>query len=705
MDPQLAKPRLDIPDTDETPQHLIARLDSDGVASFTSAMDANVGPTQSPRGTTNGVKKDGISHDKGFSSSDSSERSSVPSSDEDYDALEVDPSTMIAGAKGGGYSNGERPSSARRRSASSMLEQRNGTHQDSPAGSPSPLMGKSGQHARSISIKLEKTDRKGKYTLRADDYEIRDILRRTLLTEGAVAEAKKRRRQFRDLVFTRQFTAFDRQNPASADSPFHGFFTLFWLGTTLLILKVAAENWRDYGSVFGRKQILGIMFHHDVILLGVTDGLMCGATSFGFFLQRTILKGWLSWNKQGWILQNVWQACFLAGTLSWAWYRDWSWTHEIFIVLHCLVMLMKQHSYAFYNGYLSELYKRRELFKRKLKQLEDIEPAPSPSVSTPRKSFETSPSAGLSHRRRSITSRSTSNLHKEQTEVATVAAALESGAPLDIDQVDAFERIIKEEIEELTEELNGKCESGETPYPRNLTLQNWAEWTILPTLVYELEYPRQESINWFYVAEKTVATFGCIGVMIIVSEAFMFPPIIRMVEMRQNGVSLEERLHEFPWLLSDLLFPFMMEYMLSWYVIWECVLNVLAEVTRFADRGFYADWWNSTSWDQFARDWNRPVHNFLLRHVYHSSISALQVSKPTATLMTFFLSACVHELVMWSIFKKLRGYLMVMQMMQLPLVVLSRTKLLRERKLLGNVIFWLGIFTGPTLLCSLYVII
>lgn len=53
----------------------------------------------------------------------------------------------------------------------------------------------------------------------------------------------------------------------------------------------------------------------------------------------------------------------------------------------------------------------------------------------------------------------------------------------------------------------------------------------------------------------------------------------------------------------------------------------------------------SQTWDQFARDWNKPVHNFLLRHVYHSSISAYQVSKPTATLITFFLSACVHELV------------------------------------------------------------
>lgn len=152
--------------------------------------------------------------------------------------------------------------------------------------------------------------------------------------------------------------------------------------------------------------------------------------------------------------------------------------------------------------------------------------------------------------------------------------------------------------------------------------------------------------------------------------------VIQCNEMKEAGLTLFERLERFPWILSDLIFPFMMEYMMvchlspappqtpslkslrqTWYVIWECILNVLAEVTYFADRGFYADWWNSVSWDQYARDWNRPVHNFLLRHVYHSSISSMKVNKYTATLITFFLSALVHELVMWCLFKKLRGYL------------------------------------------------
>ncbi len=247
-----------------------------------------------------------------------------------------------------------------------------------------------------------------------------------------------------------------------------------------------------------------------------------------------------------------------------------------------------------------------------------------------------------------------------------IAAAIDSGEPLDEEQVRVFERMIKWEVEALADELKGKATLSSRAYPSNLTLTNHYEWIVLPTLVYELEYPRSESINWYYAAEKLTACFGVIFVMIMVSQAFIYPVVMETVRMKEVGMPMAERFKAFPWLLLDLIFPFLMEYLMAWYLIWETILNFLAELTYFADRNFYAAWWNSVSWDMFARDWNRPVHNFLLRHVYHSSISAMKVDKHTATLITFFLSACVHELVMWCIFKKLRGFLLALQMFQLP---------------------------------------
>jgi sterol O-acyltransferase len=365
------------------------------------------------------------------------------------------------------------------------------------------------------------------------------------------------------------------------------------------------------------------------------------------------------------IVWQVWQTVFIAGVVGFTMWREWPWTHTVFFVLHGLVMLMKQHSYAFYNGHLSSVYKQRARLLAKLRQLERISPVTSPSATAPPVcDIETShlakaPSA--EERRQSLPSPD-----EKMPDVARIVAAIDSGEPLDEGQVGVFKAVLWWEVDALSDELRGKSTQPGREYPNNLSLRNHYEYIVLPTVVYELEYPRSESINWYYAAEKAAACFGIIFVMIMISQAFIYPVVMDTVRMKEEGVPLAGRFQQFPWMLLDLIFPFMMEYLLTWYLIWETILNFLAELTYFADRGFYDAWWNCVSWDQFARDWNRPVHNFLLRHVYHSSISAMRVDKHTATLITFFLSACVHELVMWCIFKKLRGYLLVLQMCQLP---------------------------------------
>ncbi|KAI2606102.1 MBOAT-domain-containing protein [Hypoxylon fragiforme] len=510
------------------------------------------------------------------------------------------------------------------------------------------------------------------------------------------------------MVFTRQFSTFDRQNQDAAKSPFHGFYVLFWIAMTILILKTGAENWRKTGNPLGTNEIMRTMFRRDVIVLLFSDGIICGLTGVSWLIQRLVFLDYISWDRSGWIIQNIWQTLFIAGVIWLTHLRDWPWTHTVFFVLHGLVMLMKQHSYAFYNGHLSSVYKKRRSLLLKLKHLENISPVTTPSTTSPSvAALSTShlslrPSADEYYERRNSLSKTRSNEHND---MQSISLAIKAAEPLDMEQVRVFERLIKWEADALTDELKGKATDPKNHYPNNLTFLNHYEYIVFPTLVYELQYPRSESIDWFYVAEKACATVGVIFVMIMISQAFMYPVVMRTVYMKEMGWTTAQRFQEFPWLLSDLIFPFLMEYLLAWYLIWETVLNILAELTYFADRSFYDAWWNSVSWDQFARDWNRPVHNFLLRHVYHSSISSMRVNKHTATLITFFLSACIHELVMWCIFKKLRGYLLILQMCQLPLVRMSRTKWLRDQKTIGNIIFWTGILTGPSLLCSLYLIL
>jgi sterol O-acyltransferase len=99
------------------------------------------------------------------------------------------------------------------------------------------------------------------------------------------------------------------------------------------------------------------------------------------------------------------------------------------------------------------------------------------------------------------------------------------------------------------------------------------------------------------------------------------------------------------------------------------------------------------------------VHNFLLRHVYHSSISFFHLSKMQATFFTFLLSAVVHEVLMFCLFKKVRGYLFTFQLTQLPLAAFMKTKMMRKQHTLGNIIFWFGLFIGPSVITSLYLIV
>src|ERR1700728_2981724 len=57
---------------------------------------------------------------------------------------------------------------------------------------------------------------------------------------------------------------------------------------------------------------------------------------------------------------------------------------------------------------------------------------------------------------------------------------------------------------------------------------------------------------------------------------------------------------------------------------------------------------------EFSRKWNKPVHGFLLRHVYASTIANYKISKTTAMFITFMLSAAAHELVMVVVTRKIR---------------------------------------------------
>ncbi|KAI2777974.1 MBOAT, membrane-bound O-acyltransferase family-domain-containing protein [Daldinia loculata] len=470
--------------------------------------------------------------------------------------------------------------------------------------------------------------------------------------------AEQRRRIFPTIEFASRVSHFD---PESDYRDFHGFFNLFWIGLAIMGITTMLRNYKDTGYPL-RVQIWNL-FAVKLSHLAVADFSMVASTAVSLPLHKLFRssQGLLRWKKGGMAIQSIYQVVWLAFWIAIPFILNWTWTSQVFFLLHTMVLLMKMHSYAFYNGHLSETEKRL----RALDEPHSASKAPAyvyPSVDNPMGEL----------------------VHEE----------------MKVDSDDENEGL-SQLREDLARELTSPI--GNVTYPRNLSWPNYVDYLLCPTLCYELEYPRKESINWTSLIAKIVATFGCIFLLTIISEEFILPVLQESTIRLENSSSVAETLLILSENISWLLFPFMLTFLLVFLVIFEYILGAFAEITKFADRHFYSDWWNSTDWMEFSREWNVPVYSFLRRHVYATSKPT--IGRSNATVITFLISAIGHEIVMACITKKLRGYGFICQMLQLPIVILQRTKWVRAHKTANNVLFWCSMIMGLSLICSLYVLV
>lgn len=66
--------------------------------------------------------------------------------------------------------------------------------------------------------------------------------------------------------------------------------------------------------------------------------------------------------------------------------------------------------------------------------------------------------------------------------------------------------------------------------------------------------------------------------------------------------------------------PNSVAWVIMFFACFEYLLNILAELTFFADRQFYKEWWNCKELGEYWRLWNLPVHNWFVRHCYNPLI-------------------------------------------------------------------------------------
>ena len=127
------------------------------------------------------------------------------------------------------------------------------------------------------------------------------------------------------------------------------------------------------------------------------------------------------------------------------------------------------------------------------------------------------------------------------------------------------------QLKDYEDELT-KC--GVT-FPSNISFYNYFLFLLSPTFVYELEYPRTNGFRPLYFLGKVISTLFTFALLYITVEHYINP----VIQNIPNETFAES--------LIQLLLPFAITYLMIFYIIFECICNAFAEITCFADRGFY----------------------------------------------------------------------------------------------------------------------
>jgi sterol O-acyltransferase len=173
---------------------------------------------------------------------------------------------------------------------------------------------------------------------------------------------------FHTINYEPRLSHFD---PHSDYNDFRGFFILFWISLTIMVMTTVLRNIKDTGYPF-RVQMWKLL-SANVIQLGISDFVMVFSTCLNVPLQKLFRSRNrpLQWRNGGIWIQSIFQAIWLAIWVEWPFMLHWTWTAQVYFALHTLTFLMKMHSYAFYNGHLGEAERRlRALDKPETASLE-----------------------------------------------------------------------------------------------------------------------------------------------------------------------------------------------------------------------------------------------------------------------------------------------------------------------------------------------
>jgi len=219
-------------------------------------------------------------------------------------------------------------------------------------------------------------------------------------------------------------------------------------------------------------------------------------------------------------------------------------------------------------------------------------------------------------------------------------------------------------------------------YPQNVNLKDCYVFWLIPTMVFQIKYPFNKEISISGFICKLIIYLVLIMLYIVIVMDYITPLVMECAMSIRN-----EEYYNAAYFFARLTVPNTYSWLIMFFGNFHIWPNALADLTGFADRNFYDDWWNSKTLGEYWRKWNLPVHNWLTRHIYFPLIRR-GWSKVVSMLVVFFFSALMHEYLLAGCIGAVTMIGFNTMASQLPFIIIQESFKKQLGGQAGNILFW-----------------